>query len=228
MNDAEFDAQLARAVKPIVTEVIPGSVARDATTFKGATTRVGTAGGVAIAALVLVLALAGATRLSGPGSAVTTPPVDANADAAARATAAISTSDGQVSVRRNSDNANLELVLQKGAAAPVVLASLSEKSPGANQSFVSVHLVDCQPSTGLTQRYYVFGQITTTGPIALDGVTGTGAAAHGRYVIAITSAVPDGRWTFHIGSNGGGALGSSLRDLPTYGQQSPSGCIVSL
>ena len=93
MNDAEFDAQLARAVKPIVTEVIPGSVARDATTFKGATTRVGTAGGVAIAALVLVLALAGATRLSSPGSAVTTPPVDANADAAARATAAISTSD---------------------------------------------------------------------------------------------------------------------------------------
>ena len=228
MNDDEFDLRLRQAVRPLVTEVIPRSVALDAPDMEAATwRRTASSAGVPVAvAIVLVIAVAGAIQLSGGAGlfgqrAASSPPFDAVAHGTK-----IATPDGEVFVRTSADGAHLELVLQKDAATSVVLVSINERIP-ANSSFGSIHLVDCPPSTGLLQRYYVLGQDTNSGKVVLHGLAGTAARmAGGRYLIAITSAsIPPGRWTFDIGGQlSGGALGSSFLNLPTHGQRSAAGC----
>lgn len=229
MNDDEFDLRLRQAVRPLVTEIVPRSVAQDMDAATWRRTAFG-AGVPAVIAIVIVIALAGAFPLSkgggliGPGT-FPSPAVDT---VAAHGTK-IATPDGTVFARTSPDGAHLELVLQKDAATSVVLVSINERIP-ANSSFGSVHLVDCPPSTGLLQRYYVLGQDTNSGKVVLHGLAGTAAKmAGGRYLIAITSAsIPPDRWTFDIGGQvSGGAIGSSFLNLPAYGQRSAAGCFFN-
>jgi len=136
----------------------------------------------------------------------------------------ISTADGTVSVRTS--------VLSQVDGATSILASIPERKPDASvESFGSVHTVDCPPSTGLKQQYYVIGQETgTVGAITLQGFAGVASALVGaRYVIAVTQAPAAGEsWSFSVGGEkSGGGLGSNFLDLPTYGLRSARGCFYS-
>jgi hypothetical protein len=233
MNDDEFDLRLRQAVRPLVSDTVAVSMVLDARGTEAATrwrTARGPSGAIAVA-IVLLIALAGAVRLSnGAGSIGQGPSSNAALDAVAPGTK-ITTPDGSVFVRRSADGAHLELVLERAGATSIVLASIAEKVPGGNVSFGSVHLVDCPASTGLAQQYYVLGQETNlSGTVVLHGLAGTAAKmAGGRYLIAITSkSIPPGRWSFDIGGQeSGGGLGSSLLDLPSYGQKSGAGCFFN-
>jgi hypothetical protein len=234
MNDDEFDLRLRQAVRPLVTEIVPRSVAQDLEAATWRRTAFG-AGLPAAIAIVLVAVFAGAFSLSrgaaviGPGT-FPSPAVETVAHGTK-----IATPDGEVFVRTSADGAHLELVLEKDAATSLVLVSIDERMPAGNVSFGSVHLVDCPPSTGLVQQYYVLGQNTfggtvVSGTVVLHGLAGTAAEmAGGRYLIAITStSIPPDRWTFDIrGQESGGALGSSFLNLPTYGQKSAAGCFFN-
>jgi hypothetical protein len=144
----------------------------------------------------------------------------------------ISTMDGTVSVRTSANGLALELVLSLAGGTTSVLASIPERKPDASvDSFGSVHTVDCPPSTGLKQQYYVIGQETgTAGAITLQGLAGVASALVGaRYVIVVTQAPSaEQRWSFSVGGEeSGGGLGSNFLDLPTHGLRSASGCFFS-
>ncbi len=234
MTDDEFDLRLRQAVRPLVSDQVAPSMVPDAQGMEAAQwrrTSPGASGAIAVA-IVLVVALAGAFRLSNDAGSIGQGPSSSLAwDAVARGTK-ITTPDGSVFVRTSADGAHLELVLEKDDATPIILVSIDERIPTGNVSFGSVHSVDCPPSTGLKQRYYVLGQETGPGgTVVLHGLAGTAAKmAGGRYLIAITSkTIPPGWWTFDIigGNGGGGGLGSSLLDLPTYGHRSEAGCFFN-
>lgn len=220
MTDDEFDLRLRQAVRPLVTEIVTTSVARgaDPATWRRQRSRVSwllAPSVVAVMAIGSAFALPRMAGLLGPGAVTTA------------SDAKIATADGDVFARTSADEAHLEIVLEKDATTSVVLVSIAEPVP-QNMSFISMHVVDCPPSTGLAQQYYVLGQSTFGEMITLHGIDGTAAeVVGGRYLIAITAtSIPSGRWTLGFGDGPDGFVvgGSSFLTVSAWGEKSPAGC----
>jgi hypothetical protein len=184
--------------------------------------------GTITAILVLMMAAAGC---QGDVPSGRFEPSDSRALASARP-GEILVADGVVDIQGSEDGTHLELVLVKEGGATIVLASIPEKTPNQAGSFGSIHTVDCPPSTGVTQRYYIVGQQTyESGPVRIEGLKGIAAQmTNGLYLIAITSdPLPPGAWTVFIADQqAGGGLGSSLLDLPNSGHRTDAGCFYFL
>lgn len=226
----DFDARLTAAVRSLVPEPISADVVQAggelAVTRRSSLLKGGALGGVAVAlvlATIVVPRLAGVASFTAPQ--ITTPP----AEAGSATMPSVTTSDGRVSTERS--GASIQLVLRRDGQPPLVLASLAEAVPPAVASFVSVHFVGCPSSTGLAQRYYVFGQANhASGAITYTGITGVGSVGGGRYVIAITSDPTLHDWRFWIGRKplgaGGGASASTFAQLSSMGSKTESGCYL--
>jgi hypothetical protein len=248
MTDDEFDLRLRQAIKPLVTEIIPLSVVQRADRSTWRRPAFGAALPAALA-FVIVVALAGGVALlrvsapSGPGpssslligAAASHSPLGSGASSPALGAgsggATVVTPDGEAHVRTSADGAHLELVLDKPDGTSSVLVSIPERTFNPKGSYVSVHVVDCAPSTGLKQQYYIVGQTTTRGTVTLHGIAGTATAiVGGHYLIAIVaSSIPSGRWTFDLGTESTAfGFGGTIINLPTYGQKSAAGCYFGL
>lgn len=216
MTTDEFDARLARAVAPLVIEPIAPEIAREAAGYRPSASRAMREVALAGTLVVLVAVAVAASHL---------PELRSTAGGNALLPSVV-TSDGRVSAQRVGDR--VELVLDRDGQAPLVLASLVEAQPDPNDSFISVHVADCPPATGLTQRYYAFGQVThSSGAVAITGATGVGSEANDLYVIALTSDPAANDWSFRIGDgNGGGGRPGWYDALTLSGEQSPAGCLV--
>jgi hypothetical protein len=231
MTEQQFDIALVDAIRPLVTETVPRTVAIDAEEFWPRSSGlkqlpiIGTVGAVVVVAFIAVLIGLAAVVGSMPPA-----PNDWGLyEPQPAGGPLVTTKDGPVSVRRTADRQHLGLVLQRDAMTSVVLATIAEPVPGSNESRSSLYFVACPEETGLEQTYYVFGQ-ANAGPITLHGIRGTASNVTDRmYLIALDAAsIPIGKWGFTTETGGGGALGgSALLDLPSYGILQPSGCYVS-
>lgn len=230
----EFDAQLADATRSLVAEPVSLEVVDASAALRRGHRQplapvlavVGILAVVAAAIVVPRLSTAGAPgAVPAPGTAT-----GVSADLPA-GVPSIGTADGRVFARRA--DASIQLVLRRSDGSDLVLASLPEAVPGARDSMISVHLVECPPSTGLDQRYYVFGQAhpVYSADFVYDGITGTGAFRNDLYLVSIASDPTLHDWRFWLDGNnkgkGGGAAAHSFNDLPSYGEVSSAGCVFN-
>jgi hypothetical protein len=223
----DFDSRLAAAVRPMVTDTVPveAVLAGDRLERRGG---VSLAPVVAVAAIVVVGAAAVAVpRLAGPASVVQPSAVAHVDEASLAAVPHVPTADGIALVERSGGSVRLVLVRDDGKR--IVLASKVEAAPAKNSSFVSGTIVECPASTGLTQRYYDFGQANyvSSTTVTFEGVTGVGAYRNGLYVAAITSDPTNRTWGVWIGEKGNKGVGgepAAFDNLPSYGAVSDAGC----
>lgn len=227
----DFDARLAAAVSPLITHAVSGEDVRAGDLLE----RHAAPSLAPVVAVVAVCALGVAAvaipRLAGPGAPVQQSPSISIDGASLEAVPHVRTADGIALVERTGDS--IRLVLRRDNGKSVVLASRVEALPSANSAYVSGTIVECPVSTGLTQRYYDFGQasdVLSSPTLTFEGITAVGAYRNGLYVVAITSdpTVSDWRaWIGPKGDKGTGGAPESFAKLSSYGAVSDAGCYYS-
>jgi hypothetical protein len=226
----DFDARLAAAVSPLITHPVSDEDVRAGDLLQ----RHAAPSLAPVAAVVAVCALGAAVvagpRLVGLGSAIPQSPTTSSEDASLAGVPHVQTTDGIALVERKGDS--IRLVLRRDTGESVVLASLVEAAPSAQDSYISGHIVECPASTGLTQRYYNFGQANhvSSPKMTFDGITAVGEYRNGLYVVAITSDPTVSEWRTWLGPKGGKGTGGSAESfakLPSYGAVSGAGCYYS-
>lgn len=232
----DFDSRLAAAVSPLITHAVSDEDVRAGDVLKGHATHSLAPVVAVVAVCALGAALVAVPRLAGPGSPIQLFPATSNDDASLAAVPHVQTADGTALVERTGDS--IRLVLRRDNGESVVLASLVEASPSANDSYLSGHIVECPASTGLAQRYYEFGQANhvPSTKFTFEGITAVGAYRNGLYVVAITSDPTVSDWWAWLGPKGGegfsGGPGTGggpeyFAKLPSYGAVSDAGCYYS-
>jgi hypothetical protein len=130
----------------------------------------------------------------------------------------------------SADGSHLELVLQRDATTRVILASIPETRADPASSVVSVHAVDCPPSTGLAQRYFILGQDQpAAGQPRFEGLTGTTTDVTDGVYLAVIAAdsIRPGPWAIDIGLDRVGGTGAALLDLSRTGEPTDAGCFFN-
>lgn len=226
----DFDSRLAAAVSPLITHAVSDEDVRAGDLLKRHAAHSVAPVVAVVAVFALGAAVVGVPRLAGPGSPIEQPPATSIDEASLAAVPHVQTADGIALVERTGDS--IRLVLRRDNGESVVLASLVEASPSANDSYISGHIVECPASTGLAQRYYNFGQANhvSSPTLTFEGITAVGAYRNGLYVVAITSDPSVSDWRSWIGPKGGKGTGGSAESfakLRSDGAVSDAGCHYS-
>jgi len=212
----DFDARFAAAVDPIVAHVLSDDAVRAADLLErragpSLVPMLAVAAAVTLGAAAVV-----APRLAAPGAVVQPSTATSVDDASLAAVPDVRTADGIALVERTGDGIRL-----------VLAAKVEAFPPGS--SYISGTIVECPASTGLTQRYYDFGQVNSVSSpqVTFEGITAVGAFRNDLYLAAITSDPTASTWRVWIGEKGSAGTGGApdtFAKLPSYGVLSSAGC----